>query len=66
MGMSVKDTNRALMDFLGIPLNAPIVKIEVIATPDDYPRVIVTHLLADPADTTESRLFYLVPRSEKP
>lgn len=58
--------NKALLNFLGIPLNAPIVRVEVIATPDDYPRVIVTQLLADPADTTESRLFYLVPRSEKP
>ena len=64
--MNFTAANEALLNFLGIPLNAPIVKIEVIATPDDYPRVIVTHLLADPADTTESRLFYLVPRSEKP
>ena len=64
--MSVIAANKALLSFLGLPPDAPVVRIDITGTPDDYPRVIVTQLLTDPADTTESRLFYLVPRSEKP
>ena len=64
--MSVFAANQALLSFLGIPPNALVVRVEVTATQDDYPKVIVTQLLTDTADITESRLFYLVPRSEKP
>jgi|GEM_PF-5504095 len=64
--MSIYAANKAVMDLLGLPFDHPVVKIEITATPEDYPRVIVTQLLTDPADTTEARLFYLVPRNEKP
>ena len=64
--MSVDATNQALLVFLGIPPSTPVLKIEIIATADDYPRVIVTQQLTEITDTTTSRLFYLVPYSQKP
>jgi len=66
VGMSVDATNEALLTFLGIPPNVPVAQVEITVTPDDYPRVILTLLLTDPPGTAESRLFYLVPYSEKP
>ena len=61
MGMSVREVNRALMDFLGIDHASGIHKIEVIANPGDYPRVIVTRVLDSPIWKTEARMFELVP-----
>ena len=42
MGMSVKDANNALMDFLGIDRDSGVIKVEVIAAANQYPTVIVT------------------------
>ena len=61
VGMSVKDANRALMDFLGIDPDSSVIKIEVTATPDHFPMVMVTKLLTDKTWKTESRMFELVP-----
>ena len=61
--MSAKDANKALMDFLGIESNSGAIKVEVIATPNQYPTVIVTRLLDDPTWKTEARMFKLVPYS---
>ena len=64
MGMSVKDANNALMDFLGIDRDSGVIKVEVIAAANQYPTVIVTRLLDDPTWKTESRMFELVPYSK--
>ena len=61
MGMSVKDVNRALMDFLGIDPDSSVIKIEVTAIPEQFPMVMVTKLLTDKTWKTESRMFELVP-----
>ena len=59
--MSVKDVNRALMDFLGIDPDSSVIKIEVTAIPEQFPMVMVTKLLIDKTWKTESRMFELVP-----
>ena len=59
--MSVQDTNLALMEFLGIDPASGVTQIEVIATPDNYPKVIVTRMLLDSIWKTEARMFKLVP-----
>ena len=59
--MSVKDANRALMDFLGIDPASGVTQIEVIASPDHHPKVIVTRMLTDSIWKTEARMFKLVP-----
>ena len=61
MGMSVKDANRALMDFLGIDPDSSVIKIEVTAIPEQVPMVMVTKLLIDRTWKTETRMFELVP-----
>jgi DNA-binding GntR family transcriptional regulator len=61
VGMSVKDANRALMDFLGIDPDSSVIKIEVTAIPEQFPMVMVTKLLTDRTWKTESRMFELVP-----
>ena len=61
MGMSVKDANRALMDFLGIDPDSSVIKIEVTAIPEQFPMVMVTKLLIDRTWKTETRMFELVP-----
>ena len=61
VGMSVKDVNRALMDFLGIDPDSSVIKIEVTAIPEQFPMVMVTKLLTDRTWKTESRMFELVP-----
>lgn len=59
--MSVREVNKALMDFLGVDHTLGIHKIEVIANPDHYPMVIVTRVLDSPTWKTEARMFELVP-----
>ena len=59
--MSVKDANKALMDFLGIDPDSSVIKIEVTAIPEQFPMVMVTKLLTDRTWKTESRMFELVP-----
>jgi len=59
--MSVREVNRALMDFLGVNHTSSILKIEVIANPDHYPTVIVTRVLDSPTWKTGARMFELVP-----
>ena len=59
--MSANKTNLALMEFLGIDPASGVTQIEVIATPDNYPKVIVTRLLTDSIWKTEARMFKLVP-----
>ena len=49
------------MDFLGIDPDSSVIKIEVTATPDHFPMVMVTKLLTDKTWKTESRMFELVP-----
>ena len=61
VGMSVKDANRALMDFLGIDPDSSVIKVEVTAIPEQFPMVMVTKLLTDRTWKTESRMFELVP-----
>ena len=61
MGMSVNETNLALIEFLGIDSASGVTQIEVIASPDHYPKVIVTRLLTDSIWKTEARMFKLVP-----
>lgn len=61
VGMSVKDANNALMDFLGIDRDSRVIKVEVIAAANQYPTVIVTRLLDDPTWKTEARMFELLP-----
>ena len=59
--MSANETNLALMEFLGIDPASGVTQIEVIATPDNFPKVIVTLLLTDSIWKTEARMFKLVP-----
>ena len=59
--MSINKTNLALMEFLGIDPASGVTQIEVIATPDNCPKVIVTRLITDSIWKTESRMFKLVP-----
>ena len=59
--MSVQDTNLALMEFLGIDPASGVTQIEVLATPDNYPKVIVPRMLLDSIWKTEARMFKLVP-----
>ena len=59
--MSANETNLALMEFLGIDPSSGVTRIEVIATPDNFPKVIVTRLLLDSVWKTEARMFKLVP-----
>ena len=61
VGMSANETNLALMEFLGIDPSSGVTRIEVIATPDNFPKVIVTRLLLDSVWKTEARMFKLVP-----
>ena len=61
VGMSVKDANRALMEFLGIDPASNVTHVEVIASADHYPKVIVSRLLTDSTWKTEARMFKLVP-----
>ena len=59
--MSANETNLALMEFLGIDPSSGVTRIEVTATPDNFPKVIVTRLLLDSVWKTEARMFKLVP-----
>ena len=59
--MTSRETNLALMEFLGIDPASSVTQIEVIATPDNYPKVIVTRMLLDSIWKTEARMFKLVP-----
>ena len=59
--MSANETNLALMEFLGIDPASGVTQIEVIASPDHYPKVIVTRLLTDSIWKTEARMFKLAP-----
>lgn len=57
----MQETNLALMEFLGIDPTSNVTRIEVIASPDYYPKVIVTRMLSDSIWKTEVRMFKLVP-----
>jgi hypothetical protein len=59
--MTMQETNLALMEFLGIDPTSNVTRIEVIASPDYYPKVIVTRMLSDSIWKTEVRMFKLVP-----
>ena len=59
--MSANETNLALMEFLGIDPSSGVTRIEVTATPDNFPKVIVTRLLLASVWKTEARMFKLVP-----
>ena len=59
--MTMQETNLALMEFLGIDPTLNVIRIEVIASPDYYPKVIVTRMLSDSIWKTEVRMFKLVP-----
>jgi DNA-binding GntR family transcriptional regulator len=59
--MNPLQANKALMEFLGIDPNSNVTQIEVFATPDKFPTVIVTRLIIDPIWKTEARMFELVP-----
>ena len=61
MGMTMQETNLALMEFLGIDPTSNVTRIEIIASPDYYPKVIVTRMLSDSIWKTEVRMFKLVP-----
>jgi hypothetical protein len=61
VGMNPLQANKALMEFLGIDPNSNVTQIEVFATPDKFPTVIVTRLIVDPTWKTEARMFELVP-----
>ena len=61
MGMTMQETNLALMEFLGIDPTLNVTRVEVIASPDYYPKVIVTRMLLDSIWKTEVRMFKLVP-----
>ena len=59
--MTMHEPNLALMEFLGIDPASGVTQIEVIATPDNYPKVIITRMLLDSIWKTEARMFKLVP-----
>jgi hypothetical protein len=59
--MTMQETNLALMEFLGIDPTSNVTRIEIIASPDYYPKVIVTRMLSDSIWKTEVRMFKLVP-----
>ena len=59
--MTMQETNLALMEFLGIDPTSNVTRIEIIASPDYYPKVIVTRMLSDSICKTEVRMFKLVP-----
>ena len=59
--MTMQETNLALMEFLGIDPTSNVTRIEIIASPDYYPRVIVTRMFSDSIWKTEVRMFKLVP-----
>ena len=61
VGMSINETNLALMEFLGIDPASGVTHVEVIASADHYPKVIVSRLLTDSTWKTEARMFKLVP-----
>ena len=61
VGMSINETNLALMEFLGIDPASNVTHVEVIASADHYPKVIVSRLLTDSTWKTEARMFKLVP-----
>ena len=59
--MSINETNLALMEFLGIDPASNVTHVEVIASADHHPKVIVSRLLTDSTWKTEARMFKLVP-----
>ena len=61
VGMTRHETNLALMEFLGIDPVSNVTHVEVIASADHYPKVIVSRLLTDSTWKTEVRMFKLVP-----
>ena len=61
MGMNANETNLALMEFLGIDPKSAVTRIEIVASPSEYPQVTVTRLLTDSIWKTEARMFKLVP-----
>jgi len=60
--MTMHETNLALLNFLGIDPESMVTRIDLVATPDDFPKVTVTRLLHLPG-VTETRMFKLVPYS---
>jgi hypothetical protein len=63
MGMTMHETNLALLQFLGIDPDSCVTRIEVVVVPTEYPVVTVTRLLLDPTWENETRMFKLVPHS---
>ena len=61
VGMSVHEVNLELLKFLGIDPASGVTHVEVIASADHYPKVIVSRLLTDSTWKTEVRMFKLVP-----
>ena len=55
------ETNLALLEFLGIDPSSNVTRIEIVATPTEYPVVTVTRLLLHPTWENETRMFELVP-----
>ena len=63
MGMTMHETNLALLEFLGIDPSSGVTRIEIVATPNEVPVVTVTRLLMHSTWENETRMFKLVPYS---
>ena len=57
---SVVDVNKALLDILEIPVDQQrfVSKVVVTITPDDYPIVVITQLMADLPEPMESTIEF--------